>query len=42
MLTVCMMIKNEEWCLRDCLESIKNVADSMVIVDTGSNRFYRS
>lgn len=36
-LTVAMIVKNEEKYLRDCLVSIKNVADEIVIVDTGSN-----
>ncbi len=34
-LSVSMIVKNEESCLRDCLESIKD-ADEIVIVDTGS------
>lgn len=36
MLSVSMIVKNEESCLRDCLESVKE-ADEIVIVDTGSN-----
>ena len=36
-LTLSMIVKNEEKYLRDCLLSIKNVADEIVIVDTGSN-----
>jgi len=35
-LTLSMIVRNEENRLRDCLESIKNIADEMVIVDTGS------
>lgn len=31
-----MIVKNEEKYLRDCLESVKNIADEIVIVDTGS------
>lgn len=31
-----MIVKNEEKYLRGCLESVKNVADEIVIVDTGS------
>lgn len=31
-----MIVKNEEKCLPRCLESIKNVADEIIIVDTGS------
>lgn len=35
-LTLSMIVKNEENFLRDCLESVRNVADEIVIVDTGS------
>ena len=35
-LTVCMIIKNEERFLKDCLESIRDVAGQIVVVDTGS------
>ncbi len=35
-LSVCMIVKNEEAMLEGCLESIKNVADEIIIVDTGS------
>ena len=35
-LSVCMIVKNEENDLPICLNSIKNVADEIVIVDTGS------
>jgi ADP-heptose:LPS heptosyltransferase/glycosyltransferase involved in cell wall biosynthesis len=35
-LSVCMIVKNEEKNITDCLESIKGVADEIVIVDTGS------
>jgi glycosyltransferase involved in cell wall biosynthesis len=31
-----MIVKNEEKYLRDCLESVKGVADEIVLVDTGS------
>jgi glycosyltransferase involved in cell wall biosynthesis len=34
-LSVSMIVKNEESCLKDCLESVKD-ADEIVIVDTGS------
>jgi glycosyltransferase involved in cell wall biosynthesis len=34
-LSVSMIIKNEEACLKKCLESVKD-ADEIVIVDTGS------
>lgn len=36
MITLSMIVKNEEKCLRDCLESVKGVADEIVIIDTGS------
>ncbi|MBU0472742.1 MAG: glycosyltransferase family 2 protein [Bacteroidetes bacterium] len=35
-LTLSMIVKNEEANLRDCLESIKDIVDEIVIVDTGS------
>lgn len=36
MITLSMIVKNEEKYLRDCLASVKEVADEIVIVDTGS------
>ncbi|MGK9367345.1 tetratricopeptide repeat-containing glycosyltransferase family 2 protein [Melioribacter sp. Ez-97] len=35
-LTLSMIVKNEEKYLKDCLESVKNIAGEIVIVDTGS------
>lgn len=35
-LALCMIVKNEESFLRQCLESVKAVVDEIVIVDTGS------
>jgi glycosyltransferase involved in cell wall biosynthesis len=35
-LTLSMIVKDEESNLRDCLESVKDIADEIVIVDTGS------
>ncbi len=35
-LSLCMIVKNEESFLRQCLESVKEVVDEMIIVDTGS------
>ena len=37
LLTVCMIVKNEEEMLSGCLDSIKDVADEIIIVDTGSD-----
>ncbi len=37
MLTLSMIVKNEEKYLADCLKSVKDVVDEIVIVDTGSN-----
>lgn len=34
--SLCMIVKNEEAVLRDCLESLKDIMDEMIIVDTGS------
>lgn len=35
-LTLSMIVKNEEKYLRKCLDSVKDVVDEIVIVDTGS------
>jgi len=35
-LSLCMIVKNEERFLRACLESVRDVVDEMIIVDTGS------
>lgn len=36
-LSICMIIKNEEKTLARCLDSIKGIADELIIVDTGSS-----
>ena len=35
-LTVCLIVKNEGHCLGECLNSIKDWAEQIVVVDTGS------
>lgn len=35
-ISVCMIVKDEEACLRECLEQVSQFADEIVIVDTGS------
>jgi glycosyltransferase involved in cell wall biosynthesis len=35
-LSVCIIAKNEEKMLTDCLESVKDVANEIILVDTGS------
>ena len=35
-LSLCMIVKNEEKVLKRCLDSIKDVVDEIIIVDTGS------
>jgi glycosyltransferase involved in cell wall biosynthesis len=35
-LSICMIVKNEEESLSGCLDSIKGIAEEIVIVDTGS------
>ena len=35
-ISFCLIAKNEARCLRRCLESIKGVADEIVVIDTGS------
>ena len=35
-ISVCMIVKNEERNLADCLDCLKGIADEIIIVDTGS------
>lgn len=35
-ISICMIVKNEEAVLARCLDSVKDLADELVIVDTGS------
>ena len=35
-LSVCLIVKNEERFIRQCLASVKDFADQIVVVDTGS------
>ena len=35
-LSLCMIAKNEEGMLRECLERVKPIVDEMIVVDTGS------
>ncbi|MEG6569299.1 glycosyltransferase [Thermoanaerobacterium thermosaccharolyticum] len=37
MLSLCMIVKNEENNLGRCLESVKDIVDEIIIVDTGSS-----
>ncbi|MCM3750202.1 glycosyltransferase [Paenibacillus pasadenensis] len=36
LLSLCMIVKNEQEVLERCLESVKNVVDEIIILDTGS------
>src|SRR5262249_16337399 len=36
LISLCMIVRDEERCLRECLESIRPWVDEMVVVDTGS------
>jgi len=36
-ISLCMIVRNEEDRLADCLSSVEGIADEIVIVDTGSN-----
>jgi glycosyltransferase involved in cell wall biosynthesis len=36
-LSVCMIVRNEQAFLGPCLNTIKNLADEIVVIDTGSN-----
>ena len=35
--SLCMIVKNEEKSLPECLQSVKNVFDEIIVVDTGSS-----
>lgn len=35
-ISVCMIVKNEERILGRCLDSLKGLADEIIVVDTGS------
>lgn len=35
-ISLCMIVKNEEEVLADCLSSVQDIVDEMIIVDTGS------
>lgn len=35
-ISLCMIVKNEEDCLKRCLDSLKGIVDEMIVVDTGS------
>ena len=35
-ISLCMIVKNEEDTLRRCIRSVKDIADEVIIVDTGS------
>ncbi len=36
-ISLCMIVKNEEGVLGRCLDSVKGVADEIIIADTGSS-----
>lgn len=36
-ISLCMIVKNEEDTIERCLESVKDIVDEIIIVDTGSN-----
>jgi glycosyltransferase involved in cell wall biosynthesis len=35
-ISLCMIVKNEENCLENCLQSISDIVDEIIVVDTGS------
>ncbi|WP_217596230.1 glycosyltransferase [Cohnella sp. GbtcB17] len=37
LISLCMIVKNEEKVLRRCLESVKGLADEIIVIDTGSD-----
>ncbi|MBF2575333.1 glycosyltransferase family 2 protein [Listeria welshimeri] len=36
-ISICIMVKNEERCIKRCLDSIEILADEIIIIDTGSS-----
>ena len=36
--SLCMIVKNEEAVLKDCLDSLQALMDEIIIVDTGYER----
>jgi glycosyltransferase involved in cell wall biosynthesis len=36
LISLCMIVKDEEHCLDRCLDSVKDIVDEIIIVDTGS------
>ena len=36
-MSLCMIVKNEEKVLRRCLDSLSDIADEIIIADTGSS-----
>ncbi|MDU4600368.1 MAG: glycosyltransferase, partial [Clostridium sporogenes] len=36
MISLCLIVKNEEETLLKCLDSAKNIAQEIIIIDTGS------
>ena len=35
-ISLCMIVKDEEENIKDCLDSVQGIADEIIIVDTGS------
>lgn len=42
LLSLCMIVKNEEQVLKRCLESVKGLVDEIIIVDTGTEDHTKS
>ena len=36
LISACLITRNEEWTIQRCLESLKDVVDEIIVVDTGS------
>ena len=37
-ISLCMIVKNEERILKRCLDSVRDLVDEIIIVDTGSHK----
>ena len=37
LLSVCLIVRNEAWCISRCLESVKAIASEILVLDTGSD-----
>lgn len=39
-ISLCMIVRNEEPVIGRCLDSAQDIADEIIVVDTGSNKWH--